>query len=340
MLKLNNLSKKGPFYLISLIGLGFGATVSTLGSPLWASSGSLPLCPDTRLQETEEDCPWAGASRALQAEASASRPLEPLFESFFPKLTANWRADTAQEGLKRIWGKSINFDEGAKGTIVHPAILDSLAKALGVPPRQERIVHAGLEHTYGYLFSTLLTSFGYKRARWVRPDIEEGLGIPRGLLGPEPKEGTLFSNLTYFLGRISLKDDSEAQAILSAASPAVASFLTDFPYDSLKTRRLEETMSFKGVSGKERSVSIRTDFVLFHTPAEKGNSALLIYSVSDSEQKGSQLITAFPVAHGFMEKALNSKDLGKNQPIRTRYNAFISGVTDVNPPRTGIRKVH
>src|SRR5205823_4357190 len=110
----------------------------------------------------------------------------------------------------RLWGTSINYDELAKAIIVHPAILRALdksfvshapmevqnidaqapesvatARLLGVAPTHDPaghpLAHAGMEHTYGYLFSVLKTSFGYKRARWVSGESERGFGLKTGL---------------------------------------------------------------------------------------------------------------------------------------------------------------
>src|SRR6185437_3416867 len=119
--------------------------------------------------------------------------------------------------------------------------------------------HAGMEHTYGYLFSTLKTAFGYKRARWVHGDTERGFGLQVGALGPDtPKVsgGSLFSNATYFFGRIAFRDNPELLAALKRGSKAVAKQILQFDYTSLKTIRLEETIASK-------NVSLRTDLVPF-----------------------------------------------------------------------------
>ncbi|MHB0997568.1 MAG: hypothetical protein ACYC2I_14490, partial [Elusimicrobiales bacterium] len=170
--------------------------------------------------ERAEDCPWAGAARAMAAAADKGGSLEAVLSSQVPGILRQLEADRSVPGLLRLWGRSINYDELAKGQIVHPAILDLLAGRLGAPRPSGRIVHAGFEHTYGYLFSLLPTKFGFKRARWVRPDIEDGLGLPRGAAGPAPARGTLLANVTCLAGGIALRDDAAAAALLAGVSPA------------------------------------------------------------------------------------------------------------------------
>ena len=83
--------------------------------------------------------------------------------------------------LIRNWNYDLNASgEFAKAAIVNPLILQMIERTANFPvildPREPRIVHAGFEHTYGYIFSTLKTPYGYKRARWVRNEIETGFG--------------------------------------------------------------------------------------------------------------------------------------------------------------------
>src|SRR5262249_2770464 len=95
----------------------------------------------------------------------------------------------------------VNVDEYAGQTIVHPEILRAIGELAGVRMRSP-VVHAGLQHTYGYLFSLIETPYGAKRDRWVTTDLETGFGLELSLLGEKPHDGTLLANLTWFLGRI------------------------------------------------------------------------------------------------------------------------------------------
>ncbi|MEA3306516.1 MAG: hypothetical protein U9Q34_01880, partial [Elusimicrobiota bacterium] len=152
--------------------------------------------------ETDLDCPWAGAGRLLLKKAESKESPEGIFSKYMPELLKQINADKANVAAFKLWGESINFDAMMHATIVHPNILSFLAEKLDISPPKGRIVHAGMEHTYGYILSVIETKFGFKRARWVKPDIEKGLKLEKGILGPNPDEGTLFSNVTCFAANI------------------------------------------------------------------------------------------------------------------------------------------
>ena len=67
--------------------------------------------------------------------------------------------DQEPSPLLALWGRSVNADENTGETIVHPAILAAIGALAGVPMRG-RFVQAGLQHTYGYLFSLIDTPYG------------------------------------------------------------------------------------------------------------------------------------------------------------------------------------
>jgi hypothetical protein len=288
-------------------------------------------CPRASLGEAAEDCPWAELARELGAEIEAGRAVGTLFEQKIPELLRQIREDSKIPEVFGLWGTSINYDEYAKGEIVRPELMDFVLKAAGVGPRQGRNVHAGLEHTYGYLFSLLRTSYGYKRARWVKDDIERGFGLSRGALGPQPSAGTLLQNLTVLSGRIALESDRAASKLLTKLEKQVHPDIRAFVSHSLSSRprrRLEETVKVGA-----RELLLRTDFVSFQEAGS--NAALLVYSVH--EKGRGVLITAFPVAQSFMENAFKPEGLGEGKPVVTRYNAFVDGLTGVQPPFAGKR---
>lgn len=272
--------------------------------------------------EQAEDCPWAGAARALTGAADKGGGLEAIFAAQAPGVLRQLDADRANPALLRLWGSSINYDELANGQIVHPGILEFLSVRLGAPRPAGKIVHAGFEHTYGYLFSLLPTKFGFKRARWVRPDIEDGLGLPRGAAGPAPSRGTLFANVTCLAGGIALRDDAAASALLAKAASGCSPETRAFLARAVPRTRLTETVALQG----GRTVALRTDFVPFAKSAG-GNSHLLIYSVHDSAAGQAFLISAFPVNSGFVQNALNPAGLGQKKAVQTRYNAHVEGLT-------------
>lgn len=312
-------------------------------------------CPILTENETDRDCPWAAIARDLDSVAKSETNPEDATLKVRKRLgviAPNYLKHLEREAkvagpMKLLWGRSINFDEGAKAIIVPDAILDTILSVAKVPARgvgtdsehPERIAHAGFEHTYGYLLSNLKTPYGYKRLRWVRPDIEVGFGLPTGTIAPLPENGGLFLNLTYFAGRIVFRDvnpeEDAARKILFNAE-GVAPGIRKVNYKSIHGRRLLEVLHLDG----GRRVEIRTDFVPFTLTsgdATGGNSELLIYSFRDSALKLPYLITAFPVAKGFSDAALNPKNLGDDKPIITRYNAWVPGVTESKKPLTGTR---
>lgn len=279
-------------------------------------------CPQKGSQEKAEDCPWAGAARLMAAAADSGGDIEAVLAAQAPGLPGQMDADRANPALLKLWGESINYDELANGEIVHPGILSAIAARLGAPQPRGRLMHAGAEHTYGYLFSLLPTKFGFKRARWVKPDIEDGLGLPRGSAGPDPSEGTLLGNITCLAGGIALRDDKAAAALLAGAASSCSPAVRKYAFAGVKRTRLTEEVLLAG----GRTVVLRTDFVPFSKSAG-GNTHLLIYSVYDSALRQAYLISAFPVNSGFVQSAASPGGLGKDKPVQTRYNAHVGGLT-------------
>ena len=316
----------------TLFGIFFLSATTVNAAPLISD-----VCPDTKAGETVQDCPWAGIARTLIREAEKGRPLSGPFKTLAPYLAKQLRQDHVNKVWQDLWGASINFDEFAKAEIVHPKVLSSLAEMFGTKYSAQnpfRTVHAGLEHTYGYLFSLLKTPFGYKRARWVSGDLDRGFGLPAGTLGPSPKKGSLFGNLTYFLGQIAFRGEPQALSMVEASAGFASPPLRGLLIDDKKIIRLEEKVDF----GDHRTVILRTDFVPFpKMPGDPAaNSHLLIYSVLDAAPQHPRLITAFPVQKSFVDKAIAPDVLG-DQKISTRYNAFVDGLT--GNPKAGKRTV-
>src|SRR5262245_13206806 len=108
----------------------------------------------------------AGAAAEMIAAARAGEPIVPLLRRRCPEVLRQIVADARHPGLFSHWGRSANFDENAQSVIVDPAIVRAVGETAGVPARG-RFVHAGLLHTYGYLFSLIETPYGAKRDRWV-----------------------------------------------------------------------------------------------------------------------------------------------------------------------------
>ncbi len=321
--------------------------ILSLLSTVRADDANLSVCPIASDGETALDCPWAMIARQVEPIINADSNPEsaaPKIEHLLSQIAPDFLGRVVREGkiagnAKKLWGRSINFDEYAKGIIVAPALMDVILAKAGVPPRDDRIVYAGFEHTYGYLLSILKTPYGFKRLRWVRPDIENGFGLAKGTITPAPKRGGLYMNVTYFAGGIAFRGANDAdRAALKILRKAdgVARSLHRFDFSKLHGRRLTETVALAG----GRTVEIRSDFVPFLTPvgpATGGNSELLVYSIRDSAEKLPYLISAFPIARGFSDGALKPETLGAAKPVVTKYNAFVSGITDSKSPLTGTR---
>jgi hypothetical protein len=268
--------------------------------------------------ETAEDCPWAGLARDLAPlnDEQVSAELRAREPELYSRIEADSRL-----GWTELWGQSINYDELAHGVIIDPKILRVLHSWIGapMPSADAKIAHAGTEHTYGYLFSNLKTPFGFKRARWVEPAIDQGFAL-NGAITPLPKEGSLFSNVTYFTGRIAFRNEPDRLAVLKAGDASIPASLKNFDYGSLHVTRLVENLE------APRKITIRTDFVPFtHAPTGDANSYLLIYSVIDGGP--ARLITAFPIKKSFVKMATDPAHLGKDREIITRYNGEIEGVS-------------
>ncbi len=275
--------------------------------------------PGAIVVETVLDCPWAGAARLLIKNAENNESLESVFSAYTPGILEQLNSDRGNSAAFNLWGESVNFDAMMRATIVHPDILSYLSLKLGIARPKGKIIHAGMEHTYGYLFSVLETKYGFKRARWVKDDIESGLGLEKGILGPKPSEGTLFSNITCFAGNISLRNDLSARHLLQGLScPA---FLKKYAVGKIKRLRLVETVSLPD----NRSILLRTDFIPFAKVSAGGNAYLLIYSIYDSKDDKAVLITLFPVNKSFVERMTDSKTLGGHKTVKTRYNAWVEG---------------
>ncbi|MBT4866942.1 MAG: hypothetical protein HON53_17705 [Planctomycetaceae bacterium] len=242
-----------------------------------------------------------------------------------PDLYQQIKQTAADSTALKLWGQSFNQDEIAKQRIVHPHVLRVIAALTGVPMMGQE-VHAGLQHTYGYLFSLIETTYGCKRDRWMNAMLDRAFGFDTATLQPVSKNGTLFFNATYFLGRIVFRGHRREIAMLRRLRSLVDPALTRFNYRKLKVARLVETVC---VPKDARSqVSLITDIVQFTAGRGIDNpptteSALLIYSVADSRQAIRKLITVFPVSVTVAETLLDPDELGQQRDIRLRYNASV-----------------
>jgi hypothetical protein len=218
-----------------------------------------------------------------------------------------------------FWGQSLNFDSGAKSQIVDDQIIADLHAAFGLH-NDGKIVHAGVTHTYGYLFSVLDTPYGYKRERWIGPAMNKAFSLKGQSLSPEAENGGFLSNVTYFTGMFAFKNTRDRLALRKLNN--VSDEIKNFKDDSLTIVHLEEVLL---------DFTLRTTLVkLPMKDSASENEYLLIYSILNHKFDKELLITAFLITNNAYTKIIAPQSLGDNQPIVIRYNAFINGLMDCN----------
>jgi hypothetical protein len=282
----------------------------------------VPLTPATRLSPDQQ---LQDAAKAMTAAAAQGQPVVPVLEKHCPHIYRQVLRDGKFPGLLSLWGRSVNVDENVGETIVHPAILQAIGELAGVPLRV-RVVHAGLEHTYGYLFSLIETPYGTKRERWLSTRLERGFGLDLSLFGDRPKEGTLLANVTWFLAQIVYRDRPRTLRRLGASAPAPAPALLGYDYARLAVCRVVEQVVLPTKSGRE--VLLVTDLVPFPfvPPDPDADSTLLVYSVQNGARSPLKLVTAFPVTAATAGAIKASVPPDGTVDVRLRYNAYVPGL--------------
>jgi hypothetical protein len=293
--------------------------------PGWKSIPASTSCPRYELGEIALDCPWAEIARKMGDDKTPDETIA-ILGALAPNLVTAIRVDASSPECLNAWGQCLNFDELALGTIVAPSVLSAIAKLAGLSPIDPGW-HAGLTHTYGYLFSLLRTGFGYKRKRWVSPELARGFRLPPESLGPTPSTGSFLSNVTWFFGHFAFRGEAAALTRLTTINGQVSPELRDFSYDSCPKTRVVETVTVAGP--RPGTIELRTDLVALPEPGS--SSHLLIYSVNDSRENGPRLISGFPVAPGMYMSLTEDKSPQSRgtREVRTRYNALVRDVTQV-----------
>ncbi|WP_345681840.1 hypothetical protein [Novipirellula caenicola] len=246
-----------------------------------------------------------------------------------PRLYRHLRRVRDERDVLSRWGQSVNLDELAGQEIVASEITSLLGKVTDVPMNPPG-VHAGIQHTYGYLLSRIETPYGFKRDRWIRSTIEDGFGLPSQSLQALPRRGTLLGNLTVFLSQLSLCDQPAVATVGS-----VAAFKSSELFQVQGTRLLETFRLPKSVSSRARPVSetyqLQTDIFPFRRRLNDTiDSRLLVYSLRKGTEPA-KLITTFPISDKTNDELLDPGRLGRRQPIRLRFNAWVDGF-----PATGV----
>lgn len=298
------------------------------------SAKTLAKCPHADKKETKSDCPWAEITRKI---VDQKQSCEKILKSDSPQVLTQLQNDRKSSDFLQLWGTAKNFDENAKSEIVDLKILKCLAAQVGVTDSIEdhpgfSTVHAGVQHTYAYLFSNLLTPYGYKRARWTSGELQAGFGLKPVQLTPKNRGGAFLANVTYFFAKFAFNADHELLKKLETSARKknlVSAELLNFNYHKFEIKNLSETPVGK-------NVVLHTTFVKMNPKNLKGkNTHLLIYWVENNSAK--YFISGFPVEQSFVDKAFDEKNLGPDKPIATRYNAWVPGVTDSPTPLSGSR---
>lgn len=246
-----------------------------------------------------------------------------------PHLHKQIEEDAKDTHLLSFWGKSLNFDSGAKKQIISDNIITDLHSKFHLKI-DKKIVHAGITHSYGYLFSVLNTPYGFKRKRWIAPTLNYGFALSGNSLSPETTQGGLLSNVTYFAGKIAFKSESEKARLDHLGN--VSDEIRYFDYKKLDVKFIEEEINHS-------HLSLRTALVkLPFKRSDEENEYWLIYTLLNQKDRNEVLITAFPIKRDAYNKITDAADLGKNRLIAVRYNAYVAGLMDQK--LMGTRKIH
>jgi hypothetical protein len=234
-----------------------------------------------------------------------------VLDENYPQLSAQIKKEATDPYLPMYWGESLNFDSNAKKQIVDERIISDLQDLFNIK-NDNKIVHAGVMHVYGYLFSTIDTPYGYKRKRWIAPTLNRGFDLKSKALSPDTTEGGLFSNVTYFAGMLAFKNKTELSLLKN-----VSNEIFTFDYSKLKFERVEENL---------KDYTLVTTLVRFPNKTGDENEYLLIYSTLNKLLNKEQLVTVFPINAESYRGITAHDSLGKNKKIVVRYNAYLAGV--------------
>lgn len=243
-------------------------------------------------------------------------------EENYPTLSTQIKKEAKDPYLPMFWGESLNFDSGAKKKIVDDKIIADLQGIFNIK-NDNMTVHAGIMHTYGYLFSVIDTPYGYKRKRWIAPTVNTAFNLKSMALSPETKEGAMFSNVTYFAGMLAFKNKVDLSLLKNVANEVFT-----YDYAKLKVERVEEIL---------KDYIIVTSLV--HFPTKKtgeDNEYLLIYSTINKQLNKELLVTVFPINAESYNKIVMKENMGTNQKVILRYNAYLAGI---GQNLTGTRKL-
>jgi hypothetical protein len=268
------------FALFAVALIGLGATACALYNDY------LVRGPEERYRQLEE------AAKLLERGRTA-RDLDAIFPGFSKRLN-----EGHDPLLLSLWGRSSIIDASSNLQILPDLVLDRLGISSRRNATGERHVHAGLMHSYGYLFSIIDTPYGRKGKRWIESRIDERLGIGAGRFAPVPQKGEFLANLTWTLLTVTNRWEEQPFETRKRILALAANDLTQTTPERASEVIVEKT----AIGGEE--VRVYTAFVPLKELAGHvtTDAFLLIYWT----ERGSalELITAFPVATDFRDRVV------------------------------------
>lgn len=249
-----------------------------------------------------------------------------LLRQLCPELVTQVEADCGPRGPLPFWGWCRNIDENAHQVIVNPSIQETIFFIAGQPFSPEH-PHAGLQHTYGYLFSIIDTPYGRKRDRWVDTSLEAAFDLPSDVLSPSPNDGTLLANATWLAGSIAFRGHRRLKWMQRCLSKRAAASLRKLNPKDLKGLRFQESVFLRTSRGHRARVSFVTDLIRMPCVESLNHDAhwLLVYSVNDDRNRDPYLITLFTVTEEFVESICERSATAQRDDIRPRYNTYVPG---------------
>lgn len=255
------------------------------------------------------------AQQLIKAARTSLEVGEKKFRQTCKGITSQIESDGLRRGPLSFWGRSVNLDEVTQSEIVDPQLIQLIGRIAGKSMSSDT-PHAGLQHTYGYLFSVIKTPYGMKRDRWTETALETSLGVPSDTLGPEPGSGTLLTNATWLAGRIAFRRHKAQLSKLDnylGCKTAPELVCTDF--HKIRHQRILES-----IKPFDTSWQIQTDLVQI---SARQNQWLLIYSLRNHSRKTHQLITLFPVSNKNRAELVERTEHSRRMNIRLRFNAYL-----------------
>ena len=269
-------------------------------------------------------------ARTMLDAARHKRSVRAVLKKCCPHIYQQVQCLKTNRAMSDLWARCVNCDDITGQQIVAAPILRLLSELSGIALRARitpRVVHAGLQHTYGYLFSLIETPYGYKRDRWTEPDVERGMQISTPSLRATPTEGTLLTNVTWFIGQIAFRDQPQRMDTLHNHTEHVAKAIVNYPYAKLQGQRIIEKVY--NVSANLSEVTIYTDLIAFPKQPKnaEAENTLLVYSIQTGKTTLPRLITAFPTTGNYAKQLMEQETKGNQVPIQLLYNGYAPGMS-------------